>query len=58
MSFNDVIKSKAYEGIRQRLDYNDRDLIRLYNGNSQVILNAINKYYKSKEFDLYIELVY
>ena len=57
MSFNDVIKSKAYEGIRQRLDYNGRDLVRLYNRDPQAMLDIIDEYYKSEEFGLYIELV-
>ena len=57
MLFNDAIKSKACEGIRQRLDYNGRDLVRLYNGDPQAMLDVINKYYKSEGFGLYIELV-
>ena len=57
MLFNDAIKSKACEGIRQRLDYNDRDLIRPYNEDPQAMLNIINKHYKSEGFDLYIELM-
>ena len=55
--FNDATKSKACEGIRQRLDYNGRNLIRPHNGNPQAILNAINKHYKSKESGLYTELM-
>ena len=57
ISFNDVIKSKTCEDIRQRFNYNDRDLVRPHNKNPQAILDTINEHYKSKESGLYTELV-
>lgn len=57
MPFNDATKSKACGGIRQRLDYNGRDLVRPHNGDPQAMLDAIDEHYKSEGSGLYTELV-